>query len=165
MADAKAPPRAELTLMREVAAMRPDLKTGNDLKAAFEASGQAKLAAAMPSLKERAKTLPELATGLLYLIAQRPLKLDDKANKLIDADAKVALTDLVAHFDAAQTWNAAALEDTVRTYADAKGLKLGKVAQPLRAALSGRAVSPPVFDMMAVLGKAEALARIKDQAG
>ena len=145
--------------------MRPDLRTGQALRDAFEAKGAATLAAALPSLKERAKTLPELATGLLYLVAQRPLKPDEKAQKLLDADAKAALGELHGLFGAAADWTATTLEDVVRTYAETKGLKLGKIAQPLRAALTGRAVSPPVFDVMAVLGKTEALARIKDQAG
>jgi glutamyl-tRNA synthetase len=162
--DPKAPPRSDLALMTEVATVRPDLTTGAALLAAFDAVGTAKLAAAIPSLKERARTLPELAAGMLYLIAQRPLKLDDKAAKLIDADAKLALAGLIAKFEASGTWDAGALEAIVREFSDAKGLKLGKVAQPLRAALTGRAVSPPVFDVMAVLGRTEALARLKDQA-
>ena len=162
--DAKAPPRADLALMKEVATVRSDVKTGADLLAVFESIGMDKVAAALPSLKERARTLPELASGMLYLIAQRPLKLDEKAAKLIDADAKVALPKLVAKFKAASDWTAPALEAIVREFAEAEGLKLGKVAQPLRAALTGRAVSPPVFDVMAVLGREEALARLQDHA-
>ena len=116
------------------------------------------------SLKERAKTMAEMAQGALYLIAQRPLKLDAKAAALIDAEAKTALAALMPKFEAAKDWTAAALETIVREHAEATGAKLGKLAQPLRAALSGRSVSPPVFDMMAVLGRAETLARLKDQA-
>ena len=162
--DPKAPARPDLALMKEVAAVRPDLQSGPALAEAFARVGRAKISAAIPSLKERARTLPELAAGLLYLLAQRPLKLDDKAAKLIDADAKTALTALIARFEAAETWEATALEAIVREHAEEHGLKLGKVAQPLRAALTGRAVSPPVFDVMAVLGRDEALARLKDQA-
>jgi glutamyl-tRNA synthetase len=108
--------------------------------------------------------MTEMAAGALYLIAQRPLQLDDKAAKLIDAEAKTALSALLPKFDAATEWTAAALEALVREHAEATGAKLGKLAQPLRAALTGRAVSPPVFDVMAVLGKAEALARLRDRA-
>ena len=161
--DPKAPPRADFALMKELAVVRPDLKTGKDLLAAFRAAGADRLAAALPSLKERAKTLPDLAAGMLYLIAQRPLKLDDKALKLLDGDAKAALTQMAPLFDAVPRWEATALESVVRQFAETNNLKLGKIAQPLRAALTGRAVSPPVFDVMAVLGKAEAMARIKDQ--
>jgi glutamyl-tRNA synthetase len=162
--DEKAPPRPDLQLMQAVSEMRSDLKTGADVWAAFEAVGHDKLLAALPSLKERAQTLTELATGALYLIAKRPLALDAKAKTLIDADAKAALGALVGKFSAAETWDATSLEAVVRDHAEASGTKLGKLAQPLRAALTGRAVSPPVFDVMAVLGREETLARLKDQA-
>jgi glutamyl-tRNA synthetase len=156
--------RPDIVLMRAVAEVRPDIASGNDLLAAFHTVGRDTLAAALPSLKERAKTMTEMAAGALYLIAQRPLQLDDKASKLIDAEAKMALSELLPKFDAATEWTAAALEALVREHAEATGAKLGKLAQPLRAALTGRAVSPPVFDVMAVLGKAEALARLRDRA-
>ena len=164
-ADPKAPPRPDLALMREVAAVRPDLTTGTSVLAAFRAAGPAKLAAALPSLKERAKTLTDLAAGALYVIAQRPLKPDDKAAKLLDAAAKTTLTAVATGLAEVTDWQAGPLEAAIRGIAEAQGLKLGQVAQPLRAALTGRAVSPPVFDVMAVLGRDESLARIRDQAG
>ena len=151
-------------LLARIKDFLPHAEGGQALFAQFAAAGWDKLAAALPGLKERAKTLPELVEGARFIIAQRPLMLDDKALKLIDADAKTALQKLSALFDASPVWNAPALEAIVRDYAEAHGLKLGKVAQPLRAALTGRAVSPPIFDVMAVLGKTEALARLKDQA-
>ncbi len=162
--DPKAPPRPDLTLMREVETVRPDIKTGADLLAAFHAAGQDKIAAALPSLKERAKTLPELAMGMLYLIAKRPLGLDAKAKKQLEGDGKATLAGLVAKLEASDDWTAPALEAIVRAHSEASGIKLGNLAQPLRAALTGRTVSPPVFDVMAVLGRAESLARLKDQA-
>src|SRR6185295_10761027 len=106
-----------------------------------------------------AKTLRELVDGAAYLIAERPLALDDKAAKLLDADARALLGGLLPGLEAVQDWAAPALEAAVRTFAEVGGHKLGKVAQPLRAALTGRSVSPPVFDVMAVLGREEALAR------
>ncbi len=142
----------------------PELDGGPALLAKLDGAMRAKLVRAMPGLKERAKTVRELADGASFLFAERPLKLDDKAAKLIDADAKAALAALYARFSAAQVWTAAALEEVVRTFAEETGAKLGKVAQPLRAALTGRAVSPPVFDVLEVLGRDEALARIKDYA-
>ena len=72
---------------------------------------------------------------------------------------------LLPQLEATTDWKVPALEAAVRAFAEATGQKLGKVAQPLRAALTGRTVSPPVFDVMAVLGREEALARIRDQAG
>lgn len=163
LVDEKAPPRPDMALMAAVAEVRPDLKTGADLLAAFHAAGRDKLEAALPSLRERAQTLSEVAAGALYLVAKRPLALEPKARSLIDAEAKAALTALVAKFAASEAWDAPSLEAIVRDHAEASGTKLGKLAQPLRAALTGRTVSPPVFDVMAVLGRTEALARLKDQ--
>ena len=164
-ADPKAPPRPDLVLMRDVQAVRPDLTTGRQVLAAFHAAGPGKLASALPSLKERAKTLTDLAAGALYLIAQRPLKFDDKAAKLLDAAARSTVRTVLEGMESVVDWQAAPIEAAIRQIAEAKGLKLGQVAQPLRAALTGRAVSPPVFDVMAVLGRDEALARLRDQAG
>jgi glutamyl-tRNA synthetase len=98
------------------------------------------------------------------VFAARPLDFDDKATKLLDTDARRMLADLVARLRKAKVWDAATLEAEVRDFAEAAGLKLGKVAQPLRAALTGSTVSPPVFDVMAVLGEEESLARLSDQA-
>jgi glutamyl-tRNA synthetase len=152
-------------LLRRVKDFLPHAVDGPADFKAFEAAGWDKLAAALPGLKERAKTLPELVDGARFIIMTRPLVLDEKASKLVDADAKAALGDLAKIFAASPDWAAAPLEAALRVYTEEKGLKLGKVAQPLRAALTGRAVSPPVFDVMAVLGRDEALARIKDQVG
>jgi len=105
-----------------------------------------------------------LLEGAAYLLAERPIALDDKATKLLDADARKKLSAIVPKLEAVTNWEAPRLENVVRSFAEAEGAKLGKVAQPLRAALTGRSVSPPVFDVMAVLGREEALARIRDQA-
>jgi glutamyl-tRNA synthetase len=123
-----------------------------------------KLVAAMPGLKERAKTLVELADGAYYLIAQRPLTLDDKAQKLLTPDARKILAGVKEKFAATAEWNASALDAAARAFAEQSGLKLGMVAQPLRAALTGRTTSPGIFDVLVVLGRAESLARISDQA-
>jgi glutamyl-tRNA synthetase len=137
---------------------------GPALAGRIQAVGWDKLAAALPSLKERAKTLKELIDGAGYLLASRPLSLDDKATKLLDAEARANLAKLLALFEGVADWKAPVIEAVVRDFVNASGLKLGKIAQPLRAALTGSAVSPPVFDVMAVLGRDEALARIRDQA-
>ncbi len=151
-------------LLRRIRDYLPHAPNGAADAAAFEAAGWNRLEAALPSLKDRAKILPELVEGARYLVAQRPLTLDDKARKLIDAEAKTALGQVAVALAGTSDWSAGALEAAVRTLAEENGLKLGKVAQPLRAALTGRSVSPPVFDVMAVLGRDEALARIKDLA-
>ena len=151
-------------LLAHIRAFLPHAQDGKALLAAVERAGWDKLAAALPGLKERAKTLPELVDGARFLLVDRPIALDDKATGLLDAAGRALLKDLHARLAGAPAWTAAALEAEVRTFAEATGAKLGKVAQPLRAALTGRAVSPPVFDVMAVLGREESLARIADQA-
>jgi glutamyl-tRNA synthetase len=159
--DPKAPPRADVALAHEILALAPSIADGKALAAKFSDRGWDKIAAAMPALKERAKTLAELVAGALFLVAETPLKLDDKAAKLIDADAKITLAALLPRFDSASAWTADALEAEVRAYSEETGAKLGKVAQPLRAALTGRSVSPPVFTVLEVLGRDESLKRIK----
>ncbi len=124
--------------------------------------GWNRLRIALPGLKERAKTLLELVDGAAFLFAERPLSLDEKAAKLMDADAKATLSALIPRLEGATEWTAAALEAEVRSYAETSGAKLGKIAQPLRAALTGRSVSPPVFDVLHALGRDESLARLKD---
>ena len=125
---------------------------------------EAKFLAAMPGLKERAKTLVELLDSAFYLYAQRPLQLDDKAKSLLDEAARQRLPQIAAKLAAVQDWSPAPLEAAVRAYVEESGLKLGQAAQPLRAALTGRAMSPGLFDVMAVLGRGETLARLADQA-
>jgi len=126
--------------------------------------GWEKLRIALPGLKERAKTLVELLDGAAFLFADRPLTLDDKAAKVMDADAKAVLGALLPRLEAVPEWSAAALEAEVRSFSETSGTKLGKVAQPLRAALTGRSISPPVFDVMHALGREESLSRLKDLA-
>jgi glutamyl-tRNA synthetase len=124
---------------------------------------RAKLVAAMPGLKERAKTLVELADGAAFLFAERPLAADEKAKALLIGNQDVLRGALDALKTVGGDWTAAAAEAAIRTFAEEKGLKLGAVAQPLRAALTGRTTSPGVFDVLAVLGRDESLARIADQ--
>ena len=124
---------------------------------------RSQLAMAMPSLKERAKTLVELVESAAFLFAVRPLSLTEKASGILDSDSRVVLGDLVAYLEAISDWNQTTVEAAVRSFVDAQGLKLGKVAQPLRVALTGTTVSPGIFDILSVLGREESLARIRDQ--
>ena len=118
----------------------------------------------MPEFKLRAKTLLELAENTVFLVTNRPLPLTDKAEKQLDADARSMLAMLHQELASSNDWTLEALESLIRDFADKKGLKFGKVAQPLRAALSGGANSPGIFDVLMVLGRDESLARIADQA-
>ena len=125
---------------------------------------EAKLLTAMPGLKERAKTLIELIDSASYLYAQRPLAMEPKAEALLDEAARARLPRLADKLAAINDWTPAALEAAIRQFAEENTLKLGQVAQPLRAALTGKTTSPGLFDVMAVLGREETLARLSDQA-
>jgi glutamyl-tRNA synthetase len=151
-------------LIQRIRDLLHELPDGAATTAKIEKVGWDRLAKALPSLKERAKTLKDILAGASYLTATRPLALDDKAARLLDAPARATLAELLRQLEAAPDWHVPTLEALVRTYAEQAGQKLGKVAQPLRAALTGSTVSPPVFDVMAVLGREEALSRIRDQA-
>jgi glutamyl-tRNA synthetase len=151
-------------LMRRIQAFLPEAEGGSELARAFARVGWDKLEAALPALRTRAKTLQELIDGAGWLIAERPLVLEDKAAKALDAGARALLARLLPQLEAAPDWQGPTLEGLVRAFSEAEGAKLGTVAQPLRAALTGRAVSPPVFDVMAALGREEALARLREQA-
>jgi glutamyl-tRNA synthetase len=159
----RAKPNGELVEALE--ATLPFLPGGPERKARLDAATRAKLLAAMPGLKERAKTLVELLDGAAFLFAERPLALDDKAAEILAHGGRVHIAGLTPLFAALKDWSAAATEAAVRDYAEARGLKLGQVAQPLRAALTGRATSPGIFDVLEVLGRDESLARLRDQAG
>jgi glutamyl-tRNA synthetase len=155
---------SDAELLARIREFLPDADGGPALAARFEKVGWDRLAAALPSLKERAKTLRELVDGARLSDRRAAASPDDKAAKLAGCGRARAARWPAAGLEAVKDWAAPALEAAVRTFAEAGGQKLGKVAQPLRAALTGRSVSPPVFDVMAVLGREEALARIRDQA-
>jgi glutamyl-tRNA synthetase len=121
------------------------------------------LARAMPVLKARAANLNELSDGARFLFAVRPLEMDQAAMDLIEAAPAPLLAALHASLDAVQQWDQEAIEAAVRQVAEGQGVKLGQVAQPLRAALTGRKTSPGIFDVLALLGKEESLGRIADQ--
>lgn len=118
---------------------------------------------AMPELKARAKDLNELAAAADFLFAERPLAMEPAAAALIDPDAKSLLSRAHAALRTLEDWGKDSTEAAVREVAEQAGVKLGKLAQPLRAALTGRTTSPGIFDVLALLGQGESLARIEDQ--
>lgn len=124
--------------------------------------GIARLTQGIEGLKERAKSLVELADSALFYVKTRPLAFDDKAVKILRDNGAPTLTALTPLFAEVTDWRRDALEELARGYAETHGLKLGAVAQPLRAALTGSSVSPPIFEVMEILGLEEALGRIRD---
>ncbi len=121
------------------------------------------LVRAMPELKARAHTLHELAEGARFLFANRPLQPDPPASALLTSEARGLLRSAHAALSTVDDWTHDAAEQAIRSVAEAAGVKLGKLAQPLRAALTGRTTSPGIFDVLVLLGKGESLGRIEDQ--
>ncbi len=151
-------------LLAEIERLLPHIEGGAALAAKFTPELRAKLLAAMPGLKERAKTLIELIDSARFLLADRPLAVDDKARQLLSPEARVIIAELLPDLDKVDPWTPENTENTVRAFAERKEIKLGAVAQPLRAALTGRPTSPGIFDVLHVLGKQESIARLADQA-
>jgi len=118
---------------------------------------------AMPFLKVRAKSINELVDSASFLFRTRPLDVDEGAAKLLEGDARQLLARARDALAAVGDWSAAALESAIREVAEEAQLGLGKVAQPLRAALVGRTTSPGIFDVLVLLGREESLARLGDQ--
>jgi glutamyl-tRNA synthetase len=153
---------SDADLLAEIERVLPHLAGGAEFAAKLTPETRSKLLAAMPGLKERAKTLVDLVDGAGFIFADRPLALDDKAAAIMTGEARILLGEVADALGAVEPWNAEATEQVVRGFSDRKGVKLGSVAQPLRAALTGRTTSPPIFDVLTVLGKDESLARIGD---
>ena len=119
---------------------------------------------AMPVLKVRAKDVSELASSAAFLFRQRPLRLDEKAAGLLTTDARDLLGRILTRLEGQSDWTTDVLEASLKAMAEDLGLGLGKLAQPLRAALTGQTTSPGIFDVLVLLGRDESLARIAAQA-
>jgi glutamyl-tRNA synthetase len=154
----------DIEIVQRLKALVPELPDGVALGERIDADGWQKLERAMPGLKERAKTLVELLDSASFLFAKRPLTMDEQAATLLDAAGREMLAALLPRLEDVSPWTPEALEASVRSFADETGRKLGKVAQPLRAALTGRSASQGIFEVLEVLGRDESLARIRDQA-
>lgn len=152
-------------------AVMDDAALVEEIEGYLTVSGQEKLTdvqksdleRAMYCLKDRARTYPELLEKAAFILTSRPIVQDEKSAKALDLVSRSILRELTPHLQNA-SWNRDALEGVVQSLAEAQDVKLGKLAGPLRAALSGRAVSPSVFDMMLVLGRDETVRRLDDAA-
>jgi len=132
-------------------------------KLGISANQKPLLVQAMPELKPRAHTLNQLADGARFLFDARPLEMEEGAGALLTPEARGLLASAHKQLAALAEWDAGSLEAAIREVAEGSGVKLGKIAQPLRAALTGRTTSPGIFDVLALLGRDESLARIADQ--
>ncbi len=149
---------ADDTRLADIVAPDIAAKLGHDL----DADDMALLIRAMPELKPRARTLHEIADGALFLFKSRPLAMDEKAAQLIVDAPDGLLGDIADALCALADWTVEAIEEAVRSVSEQRDLKLGKVAQPLRAAMTGTTISPGIFDVLALLGRDETLARLDD---
>lgn len=116
---------------------------------------------AMSGLKERAKVIPDIIEMAHFFLGSRPFDPDENAARILDGETRYMLERLTSRLRNVN-WETEFLEAELRDFAQSEDLKLGKVAQPLRAALTGRTVSPSVFDVMAIIGRDEGLARLED---
>lgn len=119
--------------------------------------------AALPELQPRAKTVLELIDLAQFIYAVRPINVDDAAAAQLTQDARQNIREFIEVLSVLNDWSVEALDTAARSFAETRGLKLGKVAQPLRAALTGRTVSPGIFEVMVLIGREESLARLRDQ--
>lgn len=117
---------------------------------------------AMPALKDRAKTLINLAQGARFIFEARPIPMEDKAAKLLDEDGLAVIKGILPKFETLEDWTPEHVEQCIRDYTEANDTKLGKVAQPIRAAVTGKATSPGAFDVLQILGRDVSIARMKD---
>jgi len=150
-------------LVNALTAILPEMEDGAWFAERLTEQKEQQLLSAMPGLKERAKTLVELADGARFLFTVRPLENEPKAEKILADGGRAVLNDLLPDLASVDPWTVETCEQVVRDFAESRGLGLGKVAQPLRSALTGRTTSSGIFDVLAVLGKEESLGRIRDQ--
>jgi glutamyl-tRNA synthetase len=152
------------SLVTQFEAVLDYVPAGAAVKAKLTPATRAQLLRAMPSLKERAKTLIELIDASYFIFADRPLQIEPKAQALLTPETRQLIARLRSALQAVSPWNIAATEATMRAFAETNNLKLGAVAQPLRVALTGKTTSPGIFEVLDVLGRDECLARLSDQA-
>ncbi len=137
-----------------------DLHARHDGKLAVGAADRVKMG--MSGLKERAKLIPELVDFAEFYALPRPLLMNDKASTLVDSEARIHIAGLYKELAGIDDWSESVVDAAVHAFAERESLKLGKIAQPLRAALTGTTTSPGIFEVMAVLGRDETLARLND---
>ena len=152
-------------LLTQFLTFLPHAEGGETLLAKIDDATRAKLLRAMPGLKDRAKTLVELMNSCEYLLGPKPRESDPKAIAILKSkEGRSANAASLSVLSTQTDWQAPALEKALKAYAEENGIKLGNLAQPLRAALTQKTVSPGIFDVLEVLGRDESLARLSDAA-
>ena len=150
-------------LLKAIDLVLKETETGPAIAAALDDEKRAQFLKAMPALKERAKTLIELIENASFIYEKRPLQMTEKAASLLSDDIRHLFVDLATHLESVSEWNHDTIDASIRAFAEKVDMKLGKIAQPLRAALTGKTTSPSIFEVADVLGKDEVLLRIKEQ--
>ncbi len=141
----------------------PYLERGPELEKRLNDTLKERLLRAIPGLKARAKTLNDMVAAAEFIFAQRPIVIEEKAAKALGDEGRAVLAALLPQLENISEWSLAEIEKTIREHAAAKDIKFGKIAQPLRSALTGTPVSPGIFDVLYALGQEESIARIEDQ--
>lgn len=149
----------EAELMEQLIKDAPFLSYPNNL-ATLIGEKREFLAKAMPLIKEKSKTLNDLAQAAETVMVEQPVSLDEKATKILNDEAKTILAGLLPDLESVEDWNTENISMTVRNYGEKSGFKLGQVAQPIRCSLVGTPKAPGVFELMELLGKRETLDRI-----
>ena len=128
---------------------------------AIDATGRARLERGLNGVKQRSRTVVELADNLVFYARDgAPPIADDKARSQLTPDSKALLGRLATAFEGVTDWEEKAIEEAVRKFAEAESVTLGQVAQPLRVAMTGSTASPGIFEVLAILGQAETRARL-----
>jgi glutamyl-tRNA synthetase len=141
----------------------PYLPNNDALPNPLEGQDKERFDLALPGLRERARTLVELVDSAKFLFTSRPLTMEEKAASLLTDEARGHLAKLHDSYSSLDGWNADRLEEVTKAYAETSQIKLGAIAQPLRAALTGSKTSPGIYDVLIALGREESLARLRDQ--
>ena len=153
----------DAALLDAINTVLPEIEGGDAIQQALTVEKRSLLQKAIPVLKERAKTIVELIEGAAFIYNARPLEMTEKAAGLLTDEAKQNLKALGEALGILEDWSHDGLDDCVRTFAKENDLKLGKIAQPLRAVLTGTTNAPGIFELLEILGKEEVLLRINDQ--
>jgi len=148
-------------LFSEIKAVLHELEGGDFIKANTTPEREAIFSSAIGSLKERAKTLIQIVQGAKFIFEDLPLEMEEKANALLDTDGLSVIRAITPEFEAISDWNHDNIAEIIKNFAEKHDLKLGKVAQPIRAALTGKNTSPGAFDVLTFLGKKETIKRLK----